>query len=36
MLTRKGEDYLEAILNVTEDKGYAKIKNIAVALDVKP
>ncbi|HJH29440.1 MAG TPA: metal-dependent transcriptional regulator [Methanosarcinaceae archaeon] len=35
MLTRKGEDYLEAILNVTEDKGYARIKDIAVALDVK-
>jgi DtxR family Mn-dependent transcriptional regulator len=36
MLTRKGEDYLEAILNVTEDKGYSKIKDIAVTLGVKP
>ena len=36
MLSRKAEDYLEAILNVTEDKGYAKIKDIAAALSVTP
>lgn len=36
MLSRKAEDYLEAILNVTEEKGYARIKDIAVALDIKP
>ena len=36
MLTRKAEDYLEAILNITEEKGYARIKNIAAALNVKP
>jgi len=36
MLTRKGEDYLEAILNITDDKGYSKIKDIAVTLGVKP
>ena len=36
MLTRKVEDYLEAILNIAEDKGYAKITHIATALDVKP
>ncbi len=36
MLSRKAEDYLEAVLNVTEEKGYAKIKDIAATLDVKP
>jgi len=36
MLSRKAEDYLEAILNIAEKKGYAKVKDIALALDVKP
>ncbi|MHC1636070.1 MAG: metal-dependent transcriptional regulator [Candidatus Methanospirareceae archaeon] len=36
MLSRKIEDYLEAILNITEEKGYAKIKDIASTLGVKP
>jgi len=34
MLTRKVEDYLEAILNVTEDKGYVRTKDIAKKLGV--
>ncbi|MCW3132960.1 MAG: metal-dependent transcriptional regulator [Methanophagales archaeon] len=36
MLSRKGEDYLEAILNIAEKKGYARIKDIALALGVTP
>ena len=36
MLSRKAEDYLEAILNITETNGYAKIKHIAETLDVTP
>ncbi|MEN6610122.1 MAG: metal-dependent transcriptional regulator [Methanoregulaceae archaeon] len=36
MLSRKTEDYLEAILNVTLEKGYAKTKDIAVQLGVRP
>ena len=36
MLSRKAEDYLEAILNVTERKGYARVKDIAAALHVRP
>ncbi len=37
MLTRKMEDYLEAILNIAKNnRGYAKITQIAAALDVKP
>ena len=36
MLSRKAEDYLEAILNITEEKGHSRIKDIAVTLDVKP
>jgi DtxR family Mn-dependent transcriptional regulator len=35
-LSRKAEDYLEAILNVTLDKGYARTKDIAAALCVQP
>lgn len=34
MLTRKAEDYLEKILNITEEKGYARVKDIASSLDV--
>ncbi|MCK5559107.1 MAG: metal-dependent transcriptional regulator [Thermoplasmata archaeon] len=36
MLTRKVEDYLEAILNITDEKGYARTKDIAQRLDVTP
>jgi len=36
MLSRKAEDYLEAILNITEKKGYTKVKDIALALDIQP
>jgi DtxR family Mn-dependent transcriptional regulator len=36
MLSRKAEDYLEAILNVAERKGYARVKDIASALDIRP
>jgi len=36
MLSRKAEDYLEAILNIEERKGYTRIKDIALALGVKP
>jgi DtxR family Mn-dependent transcriptional regulator len=36
MLTRKVEDYLEAILNVIDEKGYARTKDIAKMLEVTP
>jgi DtxR family Mn-dependent transcriptional regulator len=36
MLSRKAEDYLEAILNITDDKGYARTKDVAVSLDLRP
>ena len=36
MLSRKAEDYLEAILNITEEKGHARIKDIAITLGVRP
>ena len=38
MLSRKAEDYLEAILNISlrDGKGYARVKEIARALNVKP
>lgn len=36
MLSRKAEDYLEAILNIAEKKGYTRVKDIASALSVKP
>ena len=35
-LSRKAEDYLEAILNVFLAKGYAKTKDVALELDVSP
>jgi DtxR family transcriptional regulator, Mn-dependent transcriptional regulator len=35
-LSRKAEDYLEAILNVSLEKGYAKTKDIAEELSVRP
>ncbi|RLG71768.1 MAG: metal-dependent transcriptional regulator [Methanobacteriota archaeon] len=36
MLSRRTEDYLRTILNITEEKGYARVKDIAEALGVKP
>lgn len=35
-LSRKTEDYLEAILNVSLEKGYARTKDVARELDVSP
>jgi len=35
-LTMKEEDYLEAILNVSLTKGYAKSRDVAAELDVGP
>ena len=36
MLSRKIEDYLEAICNIVEKKGYAQVKDIATVLGVSP
>lgn len=36
MLTRKAEDYLEAIYTIAERKGYARIKDIASELHITP
>lgn len=36
MLSRRTEDYLRTILNITEEKGYARVKDIAESLGVKP
>ncbi|MDI6885754.1 MAG: metal-dependent transcriptional regulator [archaeon] len=36
MLSRKAEDYLEAILEITEQKGYTRIRDIASVLAIKP
>ncbi|MEA1993030.1 MAG: transcriptional regulator MntR [Euryarchaeota archaeon] len=35
-LSRKIEDYLETIYNIIEEKGYARVKDIATALKVSP
>ncbi|MCW4049102.1 MAG: metal-dependent transcriptional regulator [Candidatus Bathyarchaeota archaeon] len=35
-LTDREEDYLKAILEVTKTKGYARIKDIAMKVNVKP
>ncbi|WP_300999095.1 metal-dependent transcriptional regulator [Methanoculleus sp.] len=35
-LSRRVEDYLEAILNVTLEKGYARTKDVACELDISP
>ncbi|MDV0441204.1 HTH-type transcriptional regulator MntR [Methanocorpusculaceae archaeon Ag1] len=35
-LTMKEEDYLEAILNVSAEKGYAKTRDVADELDLSP
>ena len=36
MVSRKAEDYLEAILSIFERKGYTRVKDVAAALEVKP
>ena len=36
MITRREEDYLEAIYNLIKKKGYARTTSIAVELDIKP
>ena len=35
-LSRKAEDYMEAIFIISKEKGYAKIKDVALSLRVKP
>lgn len=35
-LSRKAEDYLEAILNASSEKGYARTKDIARELSIQP
>ncbi|KLK88878.1 DtxR family iron (metal) dependent repressor [Methanoculleus sediminis] len=35
-LSSRVEDYLEAILNVTLEKGYARTKDVACELDISP
>ncbi|NMA09727.1 MAG: metal-dependent transcriptional regulator [Methanomicrobiales archaeon] len=35
-LSRRAEDYLEAILNVTLEKGYARTKDVACELEISP
>jgi len=35
MLTRKAESYLEVIFSITEEKVYARIRDIASALGVR-
>lgn len=35
-LTDRAEDYLRAVYEITEKKGYARIRDIARALDVQP
>lgn len=35
-LSRKAEDYLEAIYNISLEKGYAKTKNVALELGISP
>ncbi len=36
MLSRTAENYLRAIYNIVEKKGYVRVKDIAEALNVKP
>ena len=36
MLSRKTEDYLEAILNLIKEKGYARTKDVAAKIGVRP
>jgi DtxR family Mn-dependent transcriptional regulator len=35
-LSRRAEDYLRIIYEIKRDKGYVRIKDIALALNVKP
>ena len=36
MVSKKAEDYLEAILKIAEQRGHTRTKDIASALNVKP
>jgi len=36
MLSRRTEDYLEAIYQLSREKGYTRVKEIALKLNVKP
>ena len=36
MLTRKAEDYLETIYNISMQKGYVRIRDISTSLSVRP
>ncbi len=36
ILTRKAEDYLEAILNIVREKKYARVRDVSSVLGVKP
>lgn len=35
-LSRKAEDYLEAIFNISQEKGYVRIRDISKQLGIKP
>ena len=35
-LSRKAEDYLEAIFTINREKGYSKVRDIALYLKIKP
>ncbi|RLG36171.1 MAG: metal-dependent transcriptional regulator [Candidatus Alkanophagales archaeon] len=35
-LSKRAEDYLRVILEVVEDKGYVRVKDVASVLNVKP
>ena len=35
-LTRKAEDYLEAIFTINRKKGYVKVRDVALYLKIKP
>ncbi len=36
MLSRKAENYLAAIFDISQEKGYARIKDVATRVNVKP
>ena len=36
MTTERDEDYLKAIASIAEDKGYAKVKDVAKELELGP
>lgn len=35
-LSRKAEDYLEAIFEISQEKGYARVRDISQKLDIRP